>query len=746
VRRVLFAVNVLIAIALVTAAVGFYWFLYRALPQTSGTIETWVTQPVQVDRDGLGVPHIKARTIDDAWLVEGYTTAEDRMFQMDGLRRLAAGELSAIIGPSTLESDREARRMRLRRIAEQVYTQMSPSDKSAMEAYARGVNAYIESHRGHYGIEFTLLGYDPKPWSVIDSLLCGLQMFRNLTSDWKTKLIEQKMLMGGEPDKVNFLFPNRSGLEITPGALGSEGHPGSNAWVVSGAHSATGKPLLSNDMHLEFSIPGVWHMETLEAPGMKVSGVSLPGMPGILSGHNDRIAWGETNLGFDVQDLYLEKLDLRTGQYLFDGKIEQARSEREIIEIKGQAPEQMATWVTRHGPVFQIANGQVMTLRWSAAEPGTVADVFLDIDRARNWDEFQRAISRFGGPGQNFVYADVDGNIGYHASGKLPIRREYSGDTPVDGSSGKFEWDGFIPFDELPKAWNPPGGFVVTANQNPFPADYPYPVHGIFDSPYRSRQILDMLKASGDKLKPEDNLRIQKDVYSGFHKFLAQQLVAAYGVRSGPGQSFADAMAMLRTWDGQMDRERAEPLIVTLAYQYLRRAVGERASPGNGEIYDDKLAPAMIERLLRERPKSWFSDYNQVLLESFADGMEEGRRMQGANVKHWKWGRYMYLEIPNPVVSRIRFIGKYFNIGPAPLSGGPNSVKQTTRILGPSERMDASVGDWDSSLMNLPIGESGHIASRHYRDEWDAYYNGQSFPMQFNKVDVKSTVMFEPRR
>jgi penicillin G amidase len=742
VRRLLFAVNVLIAISLVAAAAAWYWFLSRDLPKTSGTIETFVTQPVEVDRDALGVPHIKARTIDDAWFVEGYTTAEDRMFQMDGLRRLAAGELSAVVGPSTIESDRESRRLRMRRIAEQVYTEMTPSDKSAAQAYARGVNAYIESHRGRYAIEFTLLRYDPAPWSVIDSVLCGLHMFRTLTNNWKTKLVEQQMLRGGEPDKVNFLFPHRSGFDFMPG--GDE-HPGSNAWAVSGAHSATGKPLLSNDMHLEFGLPGIWHMEYLEAPGMKISGVSLPGMPGIVSGHNDRIAWGETNLGFDVQDLYIEKLDLRTGQYLFNGKIEQARSEKEVIQIKGQPAEEQDTWVTRHGPVFQIANGEVMTLRWAAAEPGTVADVFLDIDRARNWDDFKRAIARFGGPGQNFVYADVDGNIGYHAAGKLPIRRDYFGDTPVDGSSGSFEWQGFIPFDELPQAWNPPDGFVVSANQNPFPPDYPYHVSGPFAPPYRSRQILDMLRASGNRITPADGLRIQKDVYSGFHKFLARQFASAWSEGKGSSQAFTDAIAMLRNWDGQMDQERAEPLIVTLAYQYLRKAIAERAAPGNGEIYDSKLAASVVERILRERPATWFGDYHQLLLQCFADGMAEGQRMQGKDPKRWKWGRYMFLAVENPIVTRVPIAGKYFDLGPVPMSGGDTTVKQTTRRLGPSERMNASVGDWDASLLNLPFGESGHIASAHYRDEWEAYYQGKSFPMQFNNVDVKSKVTFVPR-
>jgi penicillin amidase len=736
-------VNILLGLAFVAAAVGFYWYLYRALPRTSGTIETYVSQPVVVERDGLGVPHIKARTQEDVWFVEGYTTAEDRMFQMDGLRRLAAGELSAIIGPSALETDRESRRFRMRRIAEQIYTGMSPSDKSAMQAYARGVNAYIESHRGRYGIEFTLLGYDPRPWSVVDSLLCGLHMFRTLTNDYKNKLAKEQMLRGGEPDKVNFLFPTRSGFEFMPG--GDE-HPGSNSWAISGAHSLTGKPLLSNDMHLEFSIPGIWHMEYLEAPGMKVEGVSLPGLPGILSGHNDRIAWGETNLGFDVQDLYIEKIDLRTGHYLYNGRIEQAHQEREIIEIKGRAPEETNVWVTRHGPIFQIANNQIMSLRWAATEPGAVADVFLDIDRARNWDEFKRAIARFGGPSQNFVYADVDGNIGYHASGKLPIRRNYFGDVPVDGSVDKYEWDGFIPFDQLPESFNPKSGFVVSANQNPFPADYPYHVTGEFDSSYRALQILDMLKASGDKQKPEDSLRVQKDVYGAFNHFLAKQLVTAYGDRKSTSPVFADAMAMLKTWDGQMDRDRPEPLIVTLVYQYLRKAIAERASPGNGAAYEAKMARAVIEHILKARPPDWFPDYNQMLLQCFSDAMEEGQRIQGKDPKRWHWGKYMYLNVENPVVTRVPWIGKYFDIGPVPMSGGSTSVKQTTLKLGPSERMDSSLGDWDASLGNLPIGESGHIASFHYRDQWDAYYNGRSFPMPFSKTEVKSTVKFLPKK
>jgi penicillin amidase len=255
-----------------------------------------------------------------------------------------------------------------------------------------------------------------------------------------------------------------------------------------------------------------------------------------------------------------------------------------------------------------------------------------------------------------------------------------------------------------------------------------------------------MLRSSGNKLKPEDDLRIQKDVYSDFNRFLGRQIAAAYQDRKGTNKIFDAAVEALAVWDGQMDRERPEPLVTTLTYQYLRKAIAERASPGNGQIYDVQMAPAVVERLLRERPASWFADYKALVLRCFADGMEEGQRMQGTDPTRWKWGKFMYLEVDNPVVGQVPWVGKYFDLGPVAMSGASTTIKQTTRKLGPSDRMNASLGDWDASLMNLPIGESGHIASTHYRDEWDAYYNGTSFPMQFKTVDAKGTVKFVPKK
>jgi penicillin G amidase len=736
--------NRAIAVVVILAGCGVWWVAWRPLPQTSGTITGGVAQRVTVSFDRLGEPHIAATNQDDLLFAQGYLTAQERMWQMDALRRLAGGDLCEIVGAAALESDEEVRRLRMRRIAEEAAVSMPADDRAEFAAYARGVNAYLDSHHGRLPLEFTLLGYDPRPWSIVDSILIGLHMFRDLTTSYPDELLKQRMLAGGDRNKVDFLFPLRTGREMPPGVLlpvGKEAQPGSNAWAIAGAHTASGKPLVSNDMHLEFSIPGIWYLVHLESPGLNVAGVSLPGVPGVIVGHNERIAWGVTNLHYDVQDLYIEKIDDRTGHYEYRGQILQAREEREIIRIKNDRPLELLNWVTVHGPVRPEGKLR-LALRWVAADPGAFQFPFLELNRARNWQEFTRAISRFAGPAQNFVYGDVDGNIGYHATGKLPIRKGYAGDVPVDGASGNFEWQGFIPFDQLPRSFNPPDGLIVTANQNPFPPDFPYAVNGIFAPQYRSKQIRDMLTGRSG-LRPEDTLAVQKDVYSGFHRYLAGAVVAAYDRRGGHA-GLGEAVALLRTWDGQMDKGRPEPLIVSLMFQHFRKAVAEAASPGNGAVYEIQIAPAVIENLLRTRASGWFPDYDAALLQSFADAMDEGRRMQGPDVKKWAYGAYLALTITHPIGHRLPLVAKYFDIGPVWMSGSSTSVKQTTPHLGPSMRMNADLGDWDRSLLNLPIGESGHVLSRHYKDQWEAYYNGTSFPMQFRKVEAKSVLEFVP--
>jgi penicillin amidase len=734
IARLVKSVNLLIALLLVVAIALVYWYAWRPLPQRSGDILAPLSAPATVRFDARGEPHIRAANLEDALFLQGYITAQDRLWQMDGLRRYAGGTLAEILGPAFAESDREARRLRMRRIAEEAYVTLPPGDRAAFDAYGRGVNHFIATHRDRLPVEFTLLGYDPRPWSTIDSLLLCLYMFRNLTTTWKDEVLKNDMIIGGDRAKVEYLFPIHG--------MGNES-PGSNAWALAGKHTATGRPLLSNDPHLEYSLPGIWVMMHMEAPDFDVSGVALPGAPGIIAGHNRRIAWGLTNLHFDVQDLYLEALDERTGKYLFHGQVEQARAEREIIRVKGQQHIEQTTWITRHGPIF-LSNGQQrLAIRWTAGERGVLQFPFLDINRAQSWQEFTKALERFPGPGSNFVYADIDGNIGYHVAGMLPIRKGYRGDVPVDGSSGNFEWQGYIPFAELPAIYNPPSGMIVSANQNPFPADFPYPVNGNFGPPYRYQQIRALLSAR-EGWRASDMLRVQTDLYSPFLHFIARQVVAAYEKRGARNPDLDPAVALLRSWNGQVRKDLGAPYLATLIYQRLRRSVAENASSAQGMEYAFNLAPPVVERMLRERPAGWFADYDALLLRTLLDATEEGNKQQGHDVNRWAYGAMLRISINKPVIHQIPILGKYFDIGPIPMSGGTTTVKQTSATLMPSMRFTADLADWEQSLLNLPIGQSGQILSSHYKDQWDDYLAGRSYPMQFETVDAKSTLTFRP--
>jgi penicillin G amidase len=725
----------------VAALAAAYWYAYRPLPQSSGTVPAPVEAPVAIARDRLGTPHITGRNLEDTLFAQGYATAQDRLWQMDTLRRLAGGELAELFGAPLIESDTEARRLGLPRLATAAVVTMPAADRAALAAYARGVNAYIEQTRGSLPVEFTLLGYQPRPWRLADSVLCAYQMFRMLTGTWRTDLLKQGLAEGGNRAKVDFLFPTQEGDPVTPG---------SNAWAVSGRWTASGRPLLANDMHLEFSLPGIWHAVHIRAPGLDAAGVTVPGLPGVVSGHNARIAWGLTNLGFDVQDLYRESIDDRTGSYLFRGAQETARREFHSILVKGGKPAERVVWVTRHGPLWAAEGKSRMALRWAAAEPGMFAYPFLELDRASNWSEFNTALARFPGPAQNFVYADVDGNIGYHAAGRLPARRGFSGDVPLDGASGKFEWEGFIPFEQLPSVFNPPGGMIVSANQNPFPAAYPYSVGGDFAPPDRALQIRRRISARKG-WQAEQMLGVQCDVYSDFDKLLARRIVEAWDRRRRSGGDSAQGAAaeLLRNWNGQMDRNAPAPLITTLAFRHFRKAAAESASPGKGGRYEYEASVSALRNLLERRPPGWFADFDGTLLKSFGDAVEEGQRIQGRDPRKWIYGKTLELTLGNPVVldvaHRVPMIWRYFQIGPVMMSGSPTAVKQTTRTLGPSMRMVADLAAWDRSLLNLPAGESGHPLSRHYTDQWEAYFAGRSFAMQFEKVEASGTLTLEPR-
>jgi len=726
--------NIVAAMGAVAALLLLYWYGWRPLPQTSGTLRAPVSAPATVARDRQGIPHITAAAVEDALFLQGFVTAQDRLWQMDALRRLAGGALAEIFGPPALESDLAARRLRLKKLAQQQYAALPEADRRALDAYVRGVNFFVSTHRDRLPVEFRLLGYEPRPWSGVDSLLIGLHMFRSLTGAWEQERQKRRLLENGERALVERLYPLRSGLEPAPG---------SNGWALSGRLTASGKPILAGDPHLEFSLPAIWHPVHLRAPGLDVIGAALVGVPCVIIGHNRDIAWTMTNLQYDVQDLYEEKLDPQTGRYWFAGQWEQARLESETIPVRGGPPVELKIWVTRHGPVVAEEKERYWALRWTAADTTSYGFPFLDVNRARNWEEFRAALARFVGPAQNFVYADRQGHIGYQVAGRLPIRKTHGGDLPADGASGEHEWQGYIPFGDLPSVYDPPSGLIVTANQNPFPVNYPYPVNGSFAPHYRAAQIRARLGGRSG-WRPEEMLAIQKDVYSAFHHALARAAVAAWDRSSKRDPGLAGAIEILRAWNGQMEKDQAAPLLAVLLEGHFRKTIVERASPGNSLIYRFEIAPAVLEQLLRERPSEWFTDWDEVLMKALSGAVEEGRRMQGTEVRRWRWGHANRVLIVHPVLSRLPLIGKYLRIGPVPMSGGTTTVKQTTTRIGPSLRIVVDFADLDGSWFVLPTGVSGHPLSGHFKDQWSDYYVGRAHRLGFDKVEVRRVLRVEP--
>jgi len=730
-HRILRALNIASAVLVLAALIAGYWYLWRPLPRTTGAVKAPVNAAVTIERDARGIPHIQAGSIEDALFAEGFVTAQDRMWQMDMARRLAGGELSEVAGPAALALDTRSRRLRMRRIAEAQARELAPAERAQLAAYARGVNYYLWENSGALPVEFRMMQYEPRPWTIADCLLIGLSMNRTLSESWSEELEKWRMQQEGAPGRVERLFPVRSGGEIAPG---------SNAWAISGKRTRSGRAMLANDPHLDFTMPAPWYAVHLRAPGLNVAGVTLPGVPGVLIGHNEHIAWGITALQFDSQDLYAETLDGRTGRFAYRGQELQAVREMEWIPVRGGAPQSVETWVTVHGPVVMTENRQPLALKWTGAAPGATFPL-LAIDAANNWDEFRAALSRFTGPGLNFLYADAAGNIGYQVAGRLPVRKTFAGDVPVDGARGNFEWAGFIPFDELPSSYNPPSGVLVSANQNPFPAQTPWIVNGRFAPHYRERQILDRLNARA-KWDAAGMLSIQTDVYSPLLKYVAEQTVRAARAR---GFASKEAVDTLRAWNGQVTPGDAAPLLAVLTYQQLRWRIAAVAAPRAAAKYADEMAPAVVENMLRARPRDWFPDWDKTILDALTDAVAEGRRLQGKRIDRWEYGRWNEVLLAHPIAGRLGWLARYFNIGPVEMGGHPTTVKQTTRVLGPSMRFVATPGQWDDSLLTLTTGESGQVLSNHYKDQWEAYHNGLGLPLEFTRPQARSTLTLQPR-
>ncbi len=617
-RTVLRAILWVAGLLLIVLASAVWWLVYRPLPQLDGNIAVaGLSQQVSVERDNWGVPHIRATSVEDMAEAQGYVLAQDRLWQMDLLRRVARGRLSEILGPATLEIDKEFRTFNFSRTADREVEQMDPEARKIMEAYARGVNRFIEQHSSRLPMEFTLLKYKPEAWKVTDSLVIAGYMYRTLTDTRHSELHRAAILAKVSPELAKDLYSDEASMDhFVVGDPSVEKNPhvlsqadsededddemdyddvlkanrdlparvgpivgpditsamaanvtdwlelgqhdvrrilGSNNWVVNGAHSATGKPLLANDTHLELTIPPIWYEIHLTAPGWNVKGFTLPGAPMVVIGHNDRIAWGFTNNGADVLDLYIETFNPgNPDEYRVKGQWKKADVYDEVIHVHGAPDEHLRLVVTRHGPVVEHDGDKSYSMRWTALEPGGLSNTYNWLGKAQNWQEFREVLSHVWGPGQNVVYADVDGNIGYTVAARVPIRKKGHGSVPVPGDTDDYEWTGYIPFEQLPHSFNPESGLIVTANARVAGPDYKPYLTDDWEEPYRTARIYDLLHDKHD-LRPEDMMKVQTDTYSYPHVFIAEQLVAAAKIAPPKEARALKLIQETKEWNGIAD-------------------------------------------------------------------------------------------------------------------------------------------------------------------------------------------------
>ena len=890
--RWLLGLGVLAFLLVLTAVAGFFygrhWMrtaLRDNLPVIDGQVSVkGLAAAVTVARDARGVPHISAATIDDLVFAQAYVTSGDRLWQMDALRRHAAGELAEVLGQNLVEHDTLQRTLQLRAAADRALAVLPPEQLHWLVRYADGVNASIAEQKAHLPLEFKLLRYEPAVWTPRDSLLVGLAMFQDLTTTYPGELDREALSAKLAPELVADLYPvgswrdhpaGQAMVDLTapqpeieqvpldesqselreksvpqglkPGfvasvygtaetvsltrrrtlvageALGSSEHQtavsagealrssehlgdlvrakavlaevssrygcegcaaGSNGWAVAGAKTKSGKPMLSSDMHLQHGVPGIWYMADLStstgASGdFHVSGVTLPGTPFVIVGHNQHVAWGFTNLGADVQDLYVEQTrgDGDAAEFAaVDGTWQKVLHQREVIRVKGGADVVLDVRSTQHGgmatPVVSALythEKRTIALRWTVYDPANVTLPFYEINSAKDWTSMCAAAAKFGGPAQNMQYADDQGHIGYHAIGKVPVRGAMPGTAagptavsavPTDGRDVKGEWVGYIPFEAMPQSYDPAAGFVATANARVVPNEYAFPVTLDWAAPYRNERIWKVLSAKSG-LASADMLQLQTDVYSDLDKVVAERL--AYAVDhsasvskdkdSSRSKRLKQAADLMRVWDGTVEAGGAAPAIVDAARLalwplILEPQLGLKAdAKENAEtlaLYGWDSKQYAEEQIIVHQPARWlpvkYEDWNELLTAAVEKGLADGKAPGDLN--KWEYGNAHPVDIEHPIYSQSPLIEEVLGVktgtGIQAQSGDTSTVKQVGRKFGPSERLTVDFNDLDSSTLNVVLGESANPASEWFMDQWDAWYHGTTFTMPFSNAAVQA--------
>ena len=818
-KRVLGGLGLIILALAVTAGGLVGYTINRSFPQTSGTLKVpGLTGTVDVYRDGHGIPHIYADNPHDLFLAQGFVHAQERFYQMDFWRHQTSGRLAELYGEGLADTDKFLRTVGWERVAEQEYSLSDPDTKAVFDAYAEGVNAYITSRSpADLSLEYSILAlnglsnYRPEPWTPANTLAWAKAMSWNLSGNLdgeiERALLNQKIGVDKTNDYMP-LFPSDHPLILPNPAMGVNGLEnlraqvdrvnglfggkfegiGSNNWVIAGSRTTTGKPLLANDPHLGIQMPSIWYEVGLHCRAITpdcpydVTGVSFAGTPGVIIGHNARIAWGMTNVGPDTQDLYIERINpANPNQYEVNGQWVDMTIVNETIKIKGGEEVPLTIRYTRHGPIVGDVYGletfaqdagldpsgqYAYALRWTALDVGTTWRAILELNRAQNFDDFRNALRDFITPSQNLIYADVDGNIGYQVPGNIPIRKKGDGLLPVPGWTDDYAWSGYIPFDELPYSYNPPQGYIATANNAVVGPDYPYLISLDWDAGYRAQRIVDMIEAQ-PKISIEYVQQMQgDDMNLGAKEVLPYLLTALDGFEFGsPGQ--ARAADALRSWDYQL-RMDSQPAAIYMSFFNALLAdtfhddLPEDDWPGGGA--DSWLT---LRNLLAQPDSDWWDNHNtparetrdDILKQAFAEGYAALEKQLGASPEAWKWGALHTGTFVNETLGRsgVKPIEDLFNRGPFPVAGWASVVNNTGGNLArddrtdpkqrsdpyaegtvPSMRLIVDLSNLNNSLLVHTTGQSGHAYHAHYVDMADLWRNIQYLPMLWSAGDVQS--------
>ncbi len=781
----LWRIGAVLALAVAVVGGGGYLWLLGSLPIVSGAITVaGLSAPVEIIRDRYGIPHIYADSATDAAFALGFVHAQDRLWQMEMSRRIGAGRLSELFGETSLGTDKFLRTLGVYRVAEANLANLAADTRAVLEAYAGGVNALIESHQGPLPPEFLILRHRPEPWRPADSVVWVKMMAYDLSGNWRNELLRARMSRRLTAEQIAEAFPPYPGdapvtlpefaglyrglplAEIQSAAPAAPAAAnGSNNWVVAGARTVGGKPLLANDPHLGLTVPAVWYFAHLDIAGKGVIGATLPGVPSIVLGRTDRIAWGFTNTGPDIQDLYVEKIDPENpANYLTPNGSEAFETRTEVISIKDAEPVELVVRATRHGPVISDvldrtagvpAAETVLAMAWTALrDDDRTVQAGLKLMAAEDWDGFVAALRDFHVPQQNIVYADVDGNIGFYAPARVPIRKPENaarGMMPVPGWEAGNDWAGWIPFDELPHAFNPAGGVVATANNKIVPEGYRYHLTNEWHPPYRVARIAELL-AEREVHSVASFKAIQADVRSAMAREMLPLLLTTQAT-SIVGKI---ALRRLAAWDGTMAGGRVEPTIFVAWMRELNRLL---FADELGELFDQFWAyrPIFVANVLSDHQGQgrWCDDVDTATVEScrtvLAQSLERAladlERRYGGDSDEWRWDRVHVALSEHRPFSKLPLLRELFELQ-VPFPGGQYTINRASNRLasardpfatvhGPSMRAIYDLAKPDSSVFIHSTGQSGNPLSPLYTNFKDLWAGVDYVPMTMRRADIE---------